>query len=243
MPSPEAPIVITLASKNPGKQMELQCWLESADFPVRLVLNENAPDVDETGADFIDNAWLKAMQTPPAIPGGYVLGEDSGMVVDALDGKYGISPFPGLYSNRWLTQEIRDELLGRSFPNRMPLDRMTENGVTNSDLCQGVLALLRDEPNRRGRYCCGMVLWHPERGKVFEVLETTELQVIDDEPRGMHGFGYDPVTAPVDKNGQVSQRTMAELSPEEKNAISHRGRAFKRLLDFLSLSHSVSHKA
>jgi XTP/dITP diphosphohydrolase len=239
MSASQQKLIITLASKNPGKQKELSLWLAQSGLNVELVLNENAPDVDETGRDFIDNAWLKAMQTPPAVPGGYVLGEDSGLVVDALDGRYGISPFPGLYSNRWLTPVIRDELLGQSYPNRMPLDRITEMGVTNSDLCQGILALMKDETNRRGRYCCGMVLWHPERGKCFEVLETTELAVITGEPRGMNGFGYDPVTVPVSETGEISTRTMAELTPEEKNAISHRGRAFKKLLTYLNQASPV----
>lgn len=228
-------LIITLATKNDGKRLELMRWLENSTLPVALALNEAADDVEETGTDFLDNAWLKAQQTPPVLPGGFVLAEDSGLVVDALDGRYNLSPFPGLYSNRWLTPAIRDELLGRSYPNRMPLDRMTEMGVTNSDLCQGILALLQGESNRKARYCCGMVLWHPERGRCFETLQTTELWVINGEPRGSNGFGYDPITAPVDENGKnrAQQRTMAELSTEEKNAISHRGRAFQKVLAYL----------
>jgi XTP/dITP diphosphohydrolase len=227
------PLIITLATKNEGKRQELMHWLENSGLPVTLALNPSAQDVEETGSSFLENAWLKAEQTPPVLPGGYVLAEDSGLVVDALDGRYQLSPFPGLHSNRWLTPAIRDELLGLSHPNRIPLDRTTAAGITNSDLCQGILALLQGESNRKARYCCGMVLWHPERGRCFESLEHTELWVIDGEPRGHNGFGYDPITLPVDAQDKPSPRTMAELSTQEKNALSHRGRAFQKVLAYV----------
>jgi len=233
MASHDPRLTITLATKNEGKRLELMRWLENSDFPVTLAMNENAEDVEETGHGFLENAWLKAQQTPPVSPGGFVLAEDSGMVVDALDGRYNISPFPGIYSNRWLTPQRRDELLDQSYPNRMPLDRVTETGVTNSDLCQGILALLADEKNRRARYCCGMVLWHPEHGRCLEVLESTELWVIEGEPRGTQGFGYDPITILLNDQDTASPRTMAELSPDEKNAVSHRGKAFRKVLAYL----------
>src|SRR5690348_6105914 len=102
-------LIVTLASKNAGKQLELKRWLENSASPIEIALNPAAEDVDETGSDFLDNAWLKATQTAPIITDGYVLGEDSGLVVDALDGQFGYSPFPGLYSNRWLTPELRDQ--------------------------------------------------------------------------------------------------------------------------------------
>ncbi len=227
------PLVITLATKNTGKQRELMHWVEASGLPITLAIHEAAPDVEETGQDFLENAWLKAEQTAPVQPDGYVLAEDSGLVVDALAGHYGLNPFPGLHSNRWLTPALRDELLGNSHPNRMPLDRISEAGVTNSDLCQGILKLLAGQSNRNGHYCCGMVLWHPQRGRCFEILESTELQIIDEAPRGLNGFGYDPITVPLNALGEPSPRTMAELSTAEKNAISHRGRAFQAVLAYL----------
>lgn len=232
MTSTQQRLILTLASKNEGKRRELCHWLANSNLPVDIALNEQADDVDETGLDFLENARLKAEQTPPVCQNGFVLGEDSGLVVDALDGYYGISPFPGLFSNRWMTPDIREELLGQSFPNRMPLDRTNQEGVTNSDLCQGILALMAGQANRSARYCCGMVLWHPQQGVCFQVLETTELQIIDTQPRGVNGFGYDPITVPVYEDS-VSNRTMAELLTEEKNRISHRGRAFNKVLAYL----------
>jgi XTP/dITP diphosphohydrolase len=230
--TPERKRIITLATKNKGKRLELTHWLAQSNLPISLVINQQAPEIEEKGRDFIENAILKAQQTPPAAGSQLVLAEDSGMVVDALDGAYGISPFPGLYSNRWMTPAIRDALLGKSISNRMPLDRTTEEGITNSDLCAGILALMKGQENRAARYCCGMVLWHTERGLLFQALDATELRVIDGEPRGGNGFGYDPIVTPLSPN-QAQERTMAELSTEEKNRISHRGRAFRKTIEFL----------
>jgi XTP/dITP diphosphohydrolase len=224
--------IITLATRNQGKQLELTHWLAQSNLPISLAINAQAPEIEETGQDFIANAILKARQTPPVAGSQLVLAEDSGMVVDALDGAYGISPFPGLYSNRWMTPAIRDELLGNSIANRLPLDRTTGDGVTNSDLCAGILALMKGQENRAARYCCGMALWHTERGLLFQTLDSTELRVIEGEPRGSNGFGYDPIVAPLNQN-QAQERTMAELSTEEKNRISHRGRAFQKTIEFL----------
>lgn len=223
--------IITLATRNEGKRLELECWLKHQSLPIRLVLNEAVGDIAETGASFLENALIKAQKTPPVVSNGWVLAEDSGLVVDALDGLYGLSPFPGLQSNRWLTPELRESLLGQSFPNRMALDRVTEAGVTNSDLCHGILDLMRGKPNRQARYCCGMVLWHPESGQWIESLESVSLWVISTEPTGLNGFGYDPIMAPLNEAGMAAGHTVAELTPEAKNRMSHRGKAFQKILN------------
>lgn len=225
--------IITLASQNEGKRMELVRHLEESGLPFKIMLNEGADSVAETGADFSENALLKARLTPPAVTDGYVLGEDSGMVVDTLEGAYGIRPFPGLYSNRWLTPERRDALLGKAFPNVMPLERIGETGVSNQDLCRAILTLMRDKPHRSARYCCAMALWHPARGLCFQTVETLELVIIEGEPRGSEGFGYDPIVSPVDADGHPDNRTLAEYTTVEKNRISHRGRAFQQVLAYL----------
>lgn len=233
--TPSTPLIITLATRNEGKRLELEHWLAEGNLPVTLRLNESVGDIEETGASFLENALIKAQATPPVVPDGWVLAEDSGLVVDALDEQFGLSPFPGLLSNRWLTPARRNELLGRSYPNRMPLDRVTEGGVTNSDLCYGILALMEGQANRQARYCCGMVLWHPATGQIIESLQSTELLVKNGEPVGLNGFGYDPVMVTVDENGTASTRTVAELSANEKNKISHRGKAFRAVLTALGV--------
>lgn len=232
--NPSTPLVITLATRNEGKRLELERWLTQEGLPIALRLNEQVADIEETGATFLENALIKAQATPPVVLEGWVLAEDSGLVVDTLDGQYGISPFPGLFSNRWLTPARRDALLGISYPNRMPLDRTTETGVTNSDLCYGILSLLEGKTNRAARYCCGMVLWHPASGQIIQALQSTELLVNKGEPAGLNGFGYDPIMLPVDETGAISTRTVAELSADEKNRISHRGKAFKEVLSGLT---------
>ncbi len=227
------PFVITLASRNEGKRLELTHWLQQSGLPMTLALNESVGDIEETGVTFLENARLKAQGTPPVIENGWVLGEDSGLAVEALDGTYGISPFPGLYSNRWLTPERRDTLLKQTYPNRMPLDRVTETGVTNSELCQGILALMAGQTNRSAHYCCGLVLWNAASQRLIEVFETTPLQVLDGEPRGQNGFGYDPIMIPMEPSGAFSERTMAEWTVAEKNLVSHRGKAFQKALHHL----------
>lgn len=231
--NPSTPLIITLATRNEGKRLELEQWVRQQNLPIQLRLNESVDDIEETGATFLENALIKAQATPPVIAGGWVLAEDSGLVVDALDGQYGLHPFPGLYSNRWLTPVRRDQLLGTSYPNRMPLDRITETGVTNSDLCYGILSLMDDKANRSARYCCGMVLWHPSSERVIQSLQSTELVVTTGEPAGLNGFGYDPIMLPVDDIGAASSQTVSELSSDEKNRISHRGKAFREVLSVL----------
>jgi XTP/dITP diphosphohydrolase len=234
--NPSNPLIITLATRNEGKRLELEQWLSQQNLPIRLRLNESVDDIEETGATFLENALIKAQATPPVVSEGWVLAEDSGLVVDVLDGQYGLNPFPGLYSNRWLTPARRDQLLGTSYPNRMPLDRITEAGVTNSDLCYGILSLMEGKTARSARYCCGMVLWHPATERVIESLQSTDLVITTGEPTGLNGFGYDPIMLPVDETGAISSRTVAELSADEKNRISHRGKAFRDVLSALSLA-------
>jgi XTP/dITP diphosphohydrolase len=226
--------IITLATRNEGKRRELERWLHQRHSPIRLALNESVGEIEETGSTFVENALIKAQATPPVVPGGWVLAEDSGLVVDALEGLYGLSPFPGLKSNRWLTPALRDTLLAQAYPNRMPLDRMTDGGVSNTDLCYGILTLLGQNANRSAQYCCGMVLWNPADGVAIKTMESVALWVIEGEPRGTHGFGYDPIMLLRDDRGEPSQHTIAELSADQKNQISHRGKAFQAILAALA---------
>jgi XTP/dITP diphosphohydrolase len=99
---------------------------------------------------------------------------------------------------------------------------------------ENLAKLLRELPadgNRRVEYVC--VLAYVEPGGAEHVVTGRCAGVLTDEPRGSGGFGYDPAFVPDDMPGE---RTMAELSPEEKDAISHRGRAARELLERLSES-------
>jgi len=80
---------------------------------------------------------------------------------------------------------------------------------------------------RTARFLCSMVLWDPEKGFIFEARGTCEGS-IGFEEKGSGGFGYDCIFIPSGYN-----KTMAQLDPEEKNRISHRGRALKALYEFI----------
>lgn len=187
---------VVLASANRGKLEELQQLLGNCVKVVSAIdLDITMPE--ETGTTFEENATLKAdagfEQT------GYVtLADDSGLEVDALDGR------PGVYSARFAGESASDE----------------ENN-------QKLLTELADVPEglRSARFRSAIAIrFDPDTLLVFE--GSCE-GAVGFEPRGTGGFGYDPLfTFP---NG----RTMAELEPDEKNAVSHRGEAMRKAVPVL----------
>ncbi len=188
---------LVLATRNAGKRRELEQLLQPLGIRVRS-LDEfpDAPVVEETGETFAENARLKASQTARAT-GHWALGEDSGIMVDALGGR------PGPRSARY------------SGPN-------ATDAANNAKL----IAELRGvPPQRRGaQYVCHIALADPQGTIRLEVEGRCRGRIIDD-PRGTHGFGYDPHFLIPEYH-----KTFAELSPLVKNQLSHRGRALQRLL-------------
>jgi len=190
------PDVVAIASRNPGKIREIRSVC--AAWPVRWLTAEDAPhpwpEVEETGATYLENARLKARAVAAAlgVPG---LADDSGIEVDGLDGA------PGPRSARFA---------GEDATGRENLDRLID-------------AVAGLPPNRRSaRYRCVAVLAWPD-GRELSGEGTCEGTLVD-EPRGTGGFGYDPIFVPAGMT-----RTMAELSAEEKDRISHRGKALRAL--------------
>ena len=190
---------IVLATRNAHKVSELQLILGDliGDLGVEIVGMGEFPylaDVVETGVTFAENATLKAVAVAEAT-GLPALADDSGLAVDVLGGA------PGVFSARWAGTHGQDR--------------------ANLEL---LLAQLRDVPDghRAAAFVCAAVLALPD-GTVV-VREGRMPGTLAREPRGDHGFGYDPVLV---VNGD--SRTAAELSPEDKNAISHRGKAFRAL--------------
>jgi len=153
------------------------------------------PAVEETGATFEENALLKAAAVCAAT-GELAIADDSGIEIDALDGR------PGIHSARW-TEE--------------------------SDWIPRVLRELdgRTGPERSARYVAAAAAVWPDGSEVV-VRGTVEGRVAD-APRGTGGFGYDPIFEPAEGDG----RTFAEMPPDEKHALSHRGRAFRLLAQHL----------
>ena len=93
---------------------------------------------------------------------------------------------------------------------------------TYAEACREIISIVDGKTDRGARYCCAVVCCFPD-GREISCFSTTEGEIAG-ELRGSGGFGYDPMFLLPDG------RTMAELSEEEKNAISHRGRAFRELL-------------
>ena len=152
---------LVVATKNRGKVRELCALL--ADLPLELLPAEEMPEVEETGATFAENAELKA-RAAAAWAGEWAIADDSGLLVDALDGA------PGVHSNRF------------AGPN-----------TTEADRNRRLLELLEGiSPERRtARYRAAVAVAAPD-GRVW-VSEGECEGVILDSPRGEHGFGYDPL--------------------------------------------------
>lgn len=188
---------VVLATHNQHKVTELQRILDG--LPVELVSGReiDLPEVEETGDTFAENALLKARVCTEST-GMPAIADDSGLVVDALDGE------PGVRSARYAGGHGDDEA-----NLRLVLERLG----TSSD--------------RAARFVCVAALTLPDGRQITEVgiMEGT----LTSAPRGRNGFGYDPIFV---ADGQ--QRTNAELSPEEKDAISHRGAAFRALRPHLA---------
>ena len=196
------------ATRSPGKQPEIRRVLEPAGvevvFPGDIGLWESsAEDALELGESFEANARSKAQYFARA-SGRPTLADDSGLEVFSLGGA------PGVRSRRWA---------GASGPAE------AVDAANNAELLRRLLGAA--EPRRRARYRCVLVLLrHPEA--VPEVFEGVCTGRILEEPRGAGGFGYDPLFF-SDELG----RTFAEATPEEKDAVSHRGRALHALADAL----------
>jgi XTP/dITP diphosphohydrolase len=185
---------LVVASTNAGKIREVSLALSDLpDWNVESL--PDLPEIDETGTTFLENATLKALHYSRFI-GVLTLADDSGLCVDALDGR------PGLHSARYApTTEQRNEKL---------LDELASLG-------EGV--------DRRAWFYCAFAV--AQAGTVVWTVQTELQGQIAISPRGDFGFGYDPVFVVPDRG------TLAEMSSSEKNEISARGQALRRLRTFL----------
>ena len=183
---------MVLASKNAHKLVEMKDILSQLGVDVVLESDVGVDvDVEETGATFEENAYLKAHAVCEA-SGLPAIADDSGLCVDALNGA------PGVYSARYGGPELDDA-------GRYKL--LLEN--------------LRGQIDRRGKFVSCICCCFPNRDKVEARGECPG--TIAYAPKGEGGFGYDPVFfVPGLK------KTFAELTAEEKNAISHRGNALNK---------------
>ena len=202
---------VVLATRNAAKLRELARILGVGDpggAQVKLVdLDEfpGAPDVPETGATFEENALIKARAIAD-YTGLPAVADDSGLCVDALSG------MPGVLSARWAGRHGDDK--------------------ANLDL---VLAQVADVPDTRlaARFVCAAALVVPASDPVSAPREWVVTGEVAGRlvrvPRGSGGFGYDPIFLP-----DGFEQTTAEMTAEAKDAISHRGRAFRALTPFIT---------
>jgi XTP/dITP diphosphohydrolase len=203
---------ILLATSNPGKLTEIRAMLGENIEWVGLSEFKGIGEIKEDGATFAENARKKALGYAKAT-GLWTIADDSGLVIDALGGQ------PGVKSARFS---------GAKDKNRALLDH--KNMVK-------VLKLLEGMPRekRTARFvCCLCLACPPDERRVNpeKVLIETEGKLagfIAEKEMGTNGFGYDPIFFVPELN-----KTVAQLTTDEKNAISHRGNALRKLKPFLT---------
>lgn len=192
---------IVLASNNSGKIKEFTEMLGSVSFSVRPQREWNLEDADETGLTFIENAIIKARHAcqHTGLPS---IADDSGLVVDALNGA------PGIYSSRYAGPNADEFAYTQKLLNEM------------KDV---------SEDKRTARFVCVLVMMRHTEDPLPLISQATWEGSILTERRGSGGFGYDPVFySPEEKCAA------AELSAERKHALSHRGKALRQLIEYLS---------
>ncbi|WP_392436600.1 RdgB/HAM1 family non-canonical purine NTP pyrophosphatase [Cruoricaptor ignavus] len=183
---------ILIATHNEHKKDEIRQILGD-DFLVKSLSDfELHDEIVEDGNSFEDNALIKAKYCfeKTGIPS---IGDDSGLVVEALDGR------PGIYSARYADDHDFDKNIAK------------------------VLEEMQGEPNRNAYFITVLCYFDDNGAQFFEGRVYGELLT---ENKGHKGFGYDPIFVP-----EGYAKTFAEMQPEEKNAISHRKRAFDKLIE------------
>lgn len=208
---------IYLATGNMDKKRELSRILSGHEIVVpkdeRIEFNP-----EENGNSFCENSIIKAKALYEIVRSP-VIADDSGICVDALDGK------PGLYSSRYAGPDFPE---GRPDGKKIPQEEQNRLLIESLDkaLSEGKIdtADFLNGP-RSAHYTCAMVLYLGH-DRIFVAQETMEGAIVErlEDARGSGGFGYDPIFLLPSEN-----RTAAELSADEKNAISHRGKASRVL--------------
>ena len=199
---------LIFATGNQGKMKEIRGIL--GDLDIELLSLKDAgihADIVEDGKTFEENAQIKA-RTICNLTGEIVLADDSGLEIDYLNKE------PGIYSARYMGED-------------------TSYHIKNANLIERLEGV--PDEKRTARFVCAIAAAFPD-GTMKTVRAAMEGRIGYKES-GENGFGYDPVFLVEEtKNGNVTTdnlKTMAEMSEDEKNNISHRGRALRKVLEFL----------
>ena len=191
--------IIILATNNKSKVKEISEMMSGSDITFESLADAGINvEVEETGTTFEENALLKAREICK-LSGKPTISDDSGLEIDALDGA------PGIYSSRFMGEDTSYDIKNNALIEKL------ENVA---------------DPDRTARFRCCMALVLPD-GREF-VTEGAMEGIIAREPKGINGFGYDPILFIPEYN-----RTSAELSSEEKNNISHRGEALRKMIEVI----------
>jgi XTP/dITP diphosphohydrolase len=197
---------ILIATSNPGKLRDFAGAAAIHAVEVAGIRNfSSLTPVVEDGLTFDANAKKKAEEYSSYVPGEIVISDDSGLEVDALQGA------PGVHSARYAADE----------PHKA--EENTDDELNNARVLRELKNVPREK--RTGRFIC--VLVAARDGKTLATFRGEAEGLILDAPRGTNGFGYDPLFY----FSQIG-KTFAELSVEEKAKYSHRGAAFRQLLDW-----------
>lgn len=196
---------LLLASDNAKKRAELLALL--GQLPLEVVTPREVgglPPVVEDCPTFSGNAAKKARSAARA-SGHWCLADDSGLEVDALGGA------PGVNSARYA-------------------GRHGDDAANNAKLLEALSGL---DPTRRGaRFVCALALARPDGSLALEVEGTARGRILV-APRGTRDFGYDPLFLFTEPGWEESEHGFAELEPERKARVSHRGRAMRALIERL----------
>lgn len=187
---------LIIASNNVHKIMEIKGILSK--YPIKILSLKEAGinvDVEENGITFMENAYKKASEIYDILQNSMVLADDSGLMVECLDGA------PGVYSARFAGEHGNDK-------------------KNNEKL----LKLLNDKNHndKKAKFVCAMVLI-ASKDKVIKVQGEIKGIIVNEE-KGNNGFGYDPIFYIPEYN-----MTFAEMDSNQKNSISHRANALKKL--------------
>lgn len=221
---------VVFATNNQGKLAEMKDLLAPYGFEViGLAQFSGLPVIVEDGLTFADNALIKAkliaehLQLP-------VLADDSGLCVDLLEGK------PGIYSARYAGDGASDEANNAKLISELTAIHSTAVRRDDANVIDGeVLNLAADEDGgvdylSAAQFKCALVLYNPQHKSTILAEGICE-GYITAHPRGTQGFGYDPLFVIPEL-----KQTMAELTPDVKNQISHRALAMQQLLAKLKLT-------
>jgi len=192
---------LVVASSNPGKLRELSELLAPLGFELIPQATLGISDAEEPHGTFVENALAKARHASRAAKLP-AIADDSGICVAALNGEPGVHSARFAGAGEGAGREAQDERNNRKL-----------------------LALLKGQADRRAHYACVMVLVRHAEDPEPVIAEGRWYGEVIDTARGANGFGYDPYFL-LSELG----KTAAELDSGQKNAISHRGKALRRLV-------------